>query len=228
MRREKIKKRVEEIQAELGLINLIAVSKYYPFSDIEIAYSLGLKSFGESRVSELQEKAEQSKALKMDDLMWHFIGHLQTNKVNALLKIPNLSYIHSVDSIKLLKELIKKEHLLGSLKVGLFLEVNTSGEQQKHGVLSLEELKQMIDFFMSSSSRSFYIAGLMTMSSIRASDFISSTKECFQKLVDIKKILEELYPQVCLKLSMGMSEDYVIAKEYQTDFVRIGSKIFED
>ena len=111
---------------------LLAVSKRKPLQMIEAAYELGQRDFGENHILELLEKSEKLKHL---DIRWHMIGHIQSNKLNHLLKVKNLFAIHSIDSEKLLKKLLTKNV---DSKIGLFLQVNISQEEQKFGFSSRE------------------------------------------------------------------------------------------
>ena len=132
-RAELIRVRLELINREIRNTHLVAVSKATDIESIEYALQLGQSSFGENRVGDLEEK---SLFLKDRAIDWHFIGHLQSNKMNRLLRIPNLKYIHSIDSLKTLETLYKKEeHFLGD-SLGFFLQVNTSGEDEKQGFCS--------------------------------------------------------------------------------------------
>ncbi len=193
---------------EIGDVQLVAVTKKRSVKDIEALYKLGQRDFGENRVQELQDKAEQLKTLK--DIRWHMIGPLQRNKVKQLLKIPQLYAIHSVSSLKLIEELNKYQH-----QVNIFLQVNTSMEDEKSGFETLEEIRE------AGYAMDVPVYGLMTMGKLRTDKFEADAQKCFQKLVDLK---HQLSPH--LKLSMGMSQDYHIALKIGTDYIRVGSKLF--
>lgn len=216
-RQKTIKENLINIRARLnGRAGLVAVSKTYPASDVELAYEQGQRNFGENKVQDLLEKA-QTLETRCPDINWHFIGKLQTNKINHLLRVPTLVSIHSIDSIKLLNKLLNKKV---DKKIGLFLQYNTSGEKEKSGLESFEELleaKKLIE-----DSEGFYLQGLMTMGSIRSSDFEKSARECFSKLRELAKELNG----DSLELSMGMSQDFEIALEEGSSWVRVGSAIF--
>ena len=122
--------RLRKLTARTNGAKLVAVSKNASVAAIRTVYRAGQRDFAENRVRELQKKA-----LELDDLedvVWHFIGNLQTNKITALFKIPRLRFLHSVDSFRLLESLHRRESLL-SARLFLFLQVNTSGERQKQG-----------------------------------------------------------------------------------------------
>ena len=198
---------------------LIVVSKTRTVDEIQKVVDLGHKDFGENKVQELQEK---SQFFKDKNLNWHFIGHLQSNKINQLLSCPSLSSIHSIDRISLLDKLLSKET---EHKIGLFLQVNTSGEIEKGGFSneSVDLLNQAVIKIKSSSD--FFIQGLMTIGKIRTDDFKADAHTCFKSLVSLKQKLDKTH-DLDLELSMGMSQDFEIALEYKTNWVRIGTQIF--
>ncbi len=222
-RKEQLKVNYQKILTQVKPQQLVAVSKYYPYGDIAILYSLGHRIFGESRVQDLKVKDEQAVADGFE-LEWHFIGHLQRNKVKDLFKIKKLSAIHSIDSIKLLDELKKRENLL-SRSIGIFLQVNTSGEEQKSGVVGLSALQELVDYFCHLNFTKVRLQGLMTIGKIRTDNFEADSKACFQQLVDLRDQLK-LSQNTRLELSMGMSADYLWALEFGSDWIRVGSAIF--
>lgn len=206
----------QKIQKDLqhSTSKLICVSKTKPSSSIRELYELGQRDFGENKVQELSDKAQE--LIELKDIRWHFIGHLQTNKINQVLKIPSLVSIHSIDSLKLLEKILEKKPLQ---KCGLFLQVNTSGESEKGGFESLNELKGAGQKFASSSD--FYLQGLMTIGKIRTDNFEDDARACFERL---RSLRDQLAGD--LQLSMGMSNDYQLALEYGSDWLRVGSSIF--
>lgn len=224
--------RKELIQIRLDLIQrnfhpdhtpvLVAVSKKQPVSDIQYAYEAGVRDFGENRVDELVEKSESLSHLK--DIRWHFIGNLQSKKINKLLKVPNLYAIHSVDSFDTLQNLIKKEELLVN-PIRLFLQVNTSSEREKGGFLDWDDLAASVNCLLK-REKTYILQGLMTMSKLRTNNFEEDAKKCFEQLVKVRNMVEGDFDLQNLKLSMGMSSDYLIALQVGTDYVRIGSTIF--
>ncbi len=220
---EKMEQVLKKLEGQLGeSATLIAVSKYRPKEDIEKAYALGQRDFGESRVMELRDKAKELEHLK--DIRWHFIGNLQSKKVRTLLKIPKLYSIHSVDSQKLLNNIMKEQEYFDGESCQLFLQVNSSGEEQKSGFKDLDSLREIYQHCQESSKLGkLKIAGLMTMGKIRTDDFEKDARDCFSKL---KMMANQLSPE--LLLSMGMSDDYKIALEEGSNYVRIGTAIFGD
>ncbi len=210
-----IKEQYQNVLQSLGNeANLIAVSKRQPIEKIQFLYDLGHRDFGENTVQELTHKAQ---SLDYPDLRWHFIGHLQTNKINQLLKIPNLVSIHSIDSIKLLNKIISKEI---DKKLELFLQINTSNEAQKQGFSIEDDLSIAIDRINSSGH---IFKGLMTIGKIRTTSFEDDATSCFSELSNLKQNLG-----LNCDLSMGMSNDYLLAIQMGSNWVRVGSKIFGD
>lgn len=209
-----LKKSYQDVLSSLDpKINLICVSKTKPCQLIEELYHLGHRDFGENKVQELAQKAIDLAHLR--EIRWHFIGSLQSNKINQLLSVQNLFSIHSVDRMSLLSKILSKD--LAS-DVSLFLQVNTSGEDEKGGFTRLDDLIAAVDLIQNHAH--FKFCGFMTIGKIRTDDFEADARSCFQKLVGFKKN----FPKA--ELSMGMSADYKIAMEYGTDWVRVGSKIF--
>ena len=219
--------RINEIKEGLASIGqdlqgfhakLIAVTKTKPASDIELAYQCGQRIFGENKVQELLDKAN---LLQLENIQWHFIGHLQSNKINMLLKVPNLKSIHSIDSIKLLNKLLSKSP---GKSIGVFLQVNTSDEDEKSGFTSIDEIIQGIDLL--EGSNDFYFQGLMTIGKIRTENFEQDALHCFKQLVDLKHDLSQKASNHGIELSMGMSNDYPIALKSGANWIRVGSSIF--
>lgn len=219
--------RIEEIKKGLDQINqdlqdypakLVAVTKTKPVSDIKLAYQCGQRVFGENKVQELLDKAT---LLPFEGIKWHFIGHLQTNKINMLLKVPNLKSIHSIDSIKLLKKLLSK---FPGKSIGLFLQVNTSLEDEKTGFTSKEGIIEGIELLK--GHKDFYFQGLMTIGKIRTENFEQDAINCFKQLVDLKNDLFQKIGHDEIQLSMGMSKDYPTALKSGSNWIRVGSSLF--
>ncbi|MBF0362317.1 MAG: YggS family pyridoxal phosphate-dependent enzyme [Oligoflexia bacterium] len=244
MIKENIRKRLQEINNTLSLsssdgygygdVRLIAVSKTFPTEYILAAYELGVRDFGESRVQELQQKSNYLIDRGITDINWHFIGHIQSNKLKTLLQIPYLKYIHSIDSLQLLNKLIDFRNIFSKNELLYFLQVNTSFENEKSGftdysqLLSASKLAASAAASESESTSALKWIGLMTMGPIRTDNFDLDTQKSFNLLLDYKHRLENdlQTPSLNLKLSMGMSQDYQLALKYQTNFVRIGSYLF--
>lgn len=215
-------KKLSDITAKLRPgVELVIVSKTRPIEDIQMYYDLGHRDFGENRVQELFEKSELLKK-KCPKIRWHMIGSLQSNKINQLYTIENLVSIHSVHSEELLEKLMKAEHRL-SHNVDIYLQYNTSHEDEKSGFETYHELESAAENALKAKTLRF--AGLMTMGTIRTENFEAEAGRCFQDLIVEKNKLEaEL--DVKLKTSMGMSSDYEIALREGTDCLRLGTMMF--
>lgn len=204
-------------------VQLVCVSKNQDEEKIRILYSLGIRDFGENKVQELVTK---SKNLDFPDLRWHFIGHLQSNKVRTLLKIPRLKSIHSIDSLKLLKVLIANAGECKAPEIDLYLQANISKESEKGGFPDYAQLREAIVFLQSHAvTGPLRLAGLMGMGPIRTDQFERDSRKAFQTLSDMRGAVKEDYG-LSLKLSMGMSDDFQIALECGSDVLRIGSYLF--
>ena len=197
-------------------VTLIAVSKTKPVSDLEEAYALGVRVFGENKVQELADKYE----VLPKDIEWHMIGHLQRNKVKYI--IDKVALIHSVDSLRL-AETIEKEAAKRNITVNILIEVNVAREESKFGLMP-EELEEFIAKISDFSH--IRVKGLMTIA-----PFVADSEEnrvIFQRLhklsVDIEtKNVDNITMRV---LSMGMTNDYAVAIEEGATMVRVGTGIF--
>lgn len=228
MTKSEIAKKLTALKKELKSSSLIAVTKYSPLEEVVLAYEAHQYDFGENRVADLALKAGDFLNAERSKVRWHLIGHLQSNKVQTLFKIPNLYAIHSVDSIHLLEELIKHESALVVPEVKFFFQVNTSHEVEKSGFESKEELNRAVELIMKRPSSKLKFYGLMTMGTIRTAEFEVSAQRCFKDLASIAHQLEVSFGlKNKLKLSMGMSQDYKIALSCGSDFIRIGSALFK-
>ena len=197
-------------------VTLVCVSKFQPVEAIREAYEAGERHFGESRVQELKVKVPQLPA----DIKWHFIGHLQTNKVRDLIKLrPYL--IQSVDSEHLLKAINDEAAKLGIVQ-DVLLEIHVAKEDTKSG-LNPSHLGQILDN-TAKHMPSVRIAGLMTMAT--NTDDEIEIRRCFTLTASLASGLTEKRSNSEAVLSMGMSEDYQIAIECGSNMVRIGSSIF--
>jgi len=216
-----LKENIEQISKQLEGTGckLVAVSKTKPISMLRQAYDLGIRDFGENKVQELTEKFE---ALPKD-IAWHMIGHLQTNKVKYLA--PFIALIHSVDSLKLLKE-INKRAQQNQRVIEVLLQVHIAEEESKFG-FSEEEL---IALFRSDAFREYQhvkVVGLMGMATF--TDNPEQVRKEFRGLKQLFDRLKSVFSGRNLEwreLSMGMSGDYQIAIEEGSTMVRVGSSIF--
>lgn len=199
-------------------IKLVAVSKTKPAEDIQALYDLGQRDFGENYVQELIEKEKQLPK----DIRWHFIGHLQSNKVKQIISFVHL--IHGVDSLKLLQE-INKQAQKNNRVIDVLLQVHVATEETKFG-LNEEELNLIISQFDDLQMKHVRICGLMGMATFTEDiDRVRKEFKYLKGLFDKYSQLSIINCQLSI-LSMGMSDDYKIAIEEGSNMVRIGSLIF--
>lgn len=198
-------------------VTLVCVSKFHPVEAIQEAYETGERHFGESRVQELQQKVPQLPA----DIHWHFIGHLQTNKVRDLLKLrPYL--IQSVDSERLLRTINDEAAKMGFVQ-DVLLEVHVAKEETKTG-MSPSEYEEILDFTRH-NLLNVRICGVMVMAT--NTDDEQEIRRCFELAKSLyDRINRPIVNGPIVHLSMGMSDDYRIAIECGSTMVRIGSTIF--
>lgn len=214
--RKRIAQTVARSGRELGTVRLLAVSKSKPFSVIEAAYSAGQRRFAESRVQEWLEKAS---ALP-NDCEWHFIGSLQTNKVRYLNN--SISLIHSLDRLSLLESLNAHGERLDIIWKTL-VQVNVARDSAKAGFLP----EEVPDFLSSIGDYPHVqVLGLMTIGSREAGT--AETRDVFRRLRVLRDDLQaRKRPGVDLReLSMGMSDDFELAIEEGSTFIRVGRQIF--
>ncbi|MGE5107560.1 MAG: YggS family pyridoxal phosphate-dependent enzyme [Sphingobacteriales bacterium] len=208
--------RYKEIISELkGKATLVAVSKTKPVEDIKDLYDLGQRDFGENYVQELADK----QPLLPSDIRWHFIGHLQSNKVKYIA--PFVHLIHGVDSLKLLQE-INKQAAKSNRVIDCLLQIHIAKEETKFG-LDEKELNDLISQFGNWEMKNVRVAGLMGMASF--SDDMDLVRSEFKFLKTLFDKFNIQYSAFSI-LSMGMSSDYKIAVEEGSTMVRIGSLIF--
>jgi len=208
---ENLKKIKKEIPA---YVTLIAVSKTKPTTDIEKAYKSGQLDFGENKVQELMKKVK----ILPSDIKWHMIGHLQRNKVKDIL--PIIYMIHSVDSLRLIKEIDKQAGRI-ERKISLLLQVDISQDETKYG-FSFKDLESILKSNELDNFKNISIDGLMGMASFTENSEIIKAE--FKKL---SSLFDKFKKKYFLKyLSMGMSGDYKIAMECNSNMVRLGSNIF--
>ena len=200
-------------------VTLVAVSKTKPNELIQEAYSSGQRIFGENKAQELKNKAE----VLPKDIEWHFIGHLQRNKVKYIA--PYASLIHSIDSIKLLIE-VNKQGLNNNRIINCLLQFHIATEETKFG-LSLEEAEELLTSSEFLNLKNIKIAGVMGMAS-----FINNEEQLRNEFIRLKHIFTQLnnnffkHTETFQTISMGMSGDYKIAIEEGSTMIRVGSAIF--
>lgn len=198
---------------------LIAVSKTKPAEDIQEAYNAGQRVFGENKALEMRDKHE----VLPKDIEWHFIGHLQTNKIKYI--IPYVSLIHSIDSLNLLKE-VNKEAAKKERRVDCLLQFHIAQEDTKFG-LSYDEAVQLLSSEEYKQMKNIRIVGVMGMATFTDnSDQVSAEFGSLRTIFDrLKKEYFSSVESFC-ELSMGMSDDYPLAIEQGSTLIRVGSAIF--
>ena len=200
-------------------VRLVAISKYHPNEYIEAAYSEGQRIFGESHEQELREKHATLPA----DIEWHFIGHLQTNKVKYIA--PYVTMIEAVDSLKLLRE-IEKQAAKNNRVIDVLLELHIAEEETKYG-LTVDECRQLVADGEWRQMEHVRICGVMMMAS-----YVDDEEQIRAEFRTAKKLFDELKAQYFADVpyfkerSWGMSHDYPIAVEEGSTMVRIGTTIF--
>ncbi|WP_312195681.1 YggS family pyridoxal phosphate-dependent enzyme [Epilithonimonas vandammei] len=195
-------------------VKLVTVSKTNPAEKIKEVYDLGQRAFGENKVQELLEK----QPVLPNDIKWHLIGHLQTNKVKYIAGF--ISMIESIDSEKLLKE-VDKEALKNNRKINVLLQVKIAKEETKFG-LTVDETKDIFNKYLNGNYPNIEIKGLMGMAS-----FVDDETQIREEFSILKNLFDELSELKPLEtLSMGMSGDFPIAIESGSNSVRVGSAIF--
>lgn len=200
-------------------VRLVAVSKFHPNEALQEAYDAGQRIFGESKVQEMTQKYESLPK----DIEWHFIGHLQTNKIKYMA--PYVAMIHGVDSFRLLVEINKQAAKAGRI-IPCLLQIHIAQEETKFG-FSFEECREMLAQGEWKSLKNISLCGLMGMAT-NTEDETDIQKE-FQSLgTFFQKIKKEFFNEnpSFKELSMGMSDDYPIAIENGSTLVRVGSRIF--
>lgn len=200
-------------------VTLVAVSKFHPADAVMAAYRAGQRVFGESRQQELVQK----QAALPKDIRWHFIGHLQTNKVRSVL--PYVHTVESVDSVKLLREIEKQGQAL-ALRTDCLLEIHIASEPQKYG-FTMDACREFLSSGEWQDYRSLCITGVMGMAS-----FTDDEAQVRAEFRSLKTFFDELKTRFFANdpsfrhVSMGMSGDYPVAVEEGSTMVRVGTSIF--
>ena len=212
-----IKSEIERLRSELPEgVKLLAVSKFHPVEALQEAYDAGQRAFGESRPQELKAK----QAVLPDDIEWHMIGHLQTNKVKYIAP-----YVHLIESLvsERLAEAIEKEAAKCDRTIDCLLEIHVTKEESKSGW----DYVELLDFVRSGGFEAMphiRLRGVMGMATF--TDDEATVRGDFKRLNECFTELKEHFGAEFDTLSMGMSDDYPIAIEYGSTEVRIGSTIF--
>lgn len=214
-----IKENLNVVRATLpDNVTLIAVSKTKPVEDLQEAYDAGQRIFGENKALEMRDKHQ----VLPDDIKWHFIGHLQTNKIKYIA--PFVTLIHSIDSASLL-DAVNKEAAKNNRVIDCLLQFHIAQEDTKFG-LDMEEAKNMIESDNFKKMNNVRIVGVMGMATF--TDDVNQVRNEFKSLKNIFDTLKDNYfkDDSFKEISMGMSDDYPIAIEEGATMVRVGSKIF--
>ena len=200
-------------------VRLVAISKYHPNEYIEAAYEEGQRVFGESHEQELRQKHQTLPA----DIEWHFIGHLQTNKVKYIA--PYVSMVEAVDSLKLLREINKQAEKCGRV-IKVLLELHIAEEATKYG-LTLDACRELLAGGEWREMKNVRICGLMMMAS-----FVDDREQIRREMTIARDFFDEVKAayfaadDAFCERSWGMSDDYPIALETGTTMIRVGTKIF--
>lgn len=217
---QSIAENITQIKAQLPEgVSLVAVSKYHPVKQLQEAYAAGQRIFGESHAQELVAKAP----LMPDDVQWHFIGHLQRNKVRQIM--PIVSLIHSVDSIRLLSTIDKEAARIGR-SIDVLLQLHVAQEEAKSG-FAVEELMQLAENGEFQPFKHVRYRGLMAMATFTTDTALIASE--FARVASTYATLleKQIFPGADFnQLSMGMSDDWHIAVEHGATLVRIGTQIF--
>lgn len=215
-----IKSNLQKVRSNLlNNVELVAVSKYHTIDDVREAYEAGQRVFGESREQELRLKYD---ALPKD-IEWHFIGHMQTNKVKYIA--PYISMIEAVDSLKLMKE-IEKQAARHSRTIDVLLELHLAQEESKSGMLPDDCLAMLAEGEWREFSH-VRICGIMMMAS--NTDDEAQIRSEFLKAKELFDLIKQRYfaaDESFAIRSYGMSGDYLIAQQCGSNHVRVGSSIF--
>lgn len=215
-----VKENIRKLQDSLPKgVGLVAVSKFHPVELLREAYDAGQRIFGESRAQELLQKVGQMP----DDVKWHFIGHLQTNKVRAI--VPYVAMIHSIDSEKLLRVVDSEAERAGRV-VDVLLQLHVAQEETKYG-MTADKCVAMVESGVLAELTHVRVCGVMGMATNTDDEY--EIRAEFRKIKQVFDLLHEgcLHDSDCFReISMGMSDDYQIAVEEGSTLVRVGHSIF--
>ena len=220
MKHNRIGERITALRATLPQgVTLIAVSKYHPVEAVQAAYDAGQRDFGESKAQDLKAKYEQLPK----DINWHFIGHLQSNKVKYIA--PFVHLVHSIDSYKLLNEVNRQGEKAGR-RIPCLLQIHIAQEETKFG-FTPQECKEMLAMNEWRNLENIELQGVMCMASNT-----DDTKQIEEEFATVQKLFNEIKETYFADnerfniISAGMSDDYPIAIEHGSTHIRVGSSIF--
>ena len=218
--KDTILKNLSQIQEEIVPYkpNIIAVTKYFDENAITEAFEAGLRDFGESRVIEAIEKINKLPQEVRDNSKFHFIGHLQSNKVKKVVE--HFDYIHSVDSAKLAKLIDEQAKLIGKVQ-NIFLQLNNANEEQKFG-FSKDELFEAFNTIK--DFKNVKVCGLMNIAPLGVNE--NTLDKLFADVRSTKEQMEKRFNCEMSDLSMGISQDYKVAARNGATILRIGRKLF--
>ena len=220
MKHNRIGERITTLRAALPQgVTLIAVSKYHPVEAVQAAYDAGQRDFGESKAQDLKVKHEQLPK----DINWHFIGHLQSNKVKYIA--PFVHLVHSIDSYKLLNEVNRQGEKVGR-RIPCLLQIHIAQEETKFG-FTPQECKEMLAMGEWRNLENIELRGVMCMASNT-----DDTKQIEEEFTTVQRLFNEIKETYFADderfniISAGMSDDYPIAIEHGSTHIRVGSSIF--
>lgn len=219
---KEIQENIEKFETKYGRkkgeVTLIPVSKIHSVDKILEAIESGYNIFGESYVQELTKKYEDFESKGLAQPTWHFIGHLQSNKVKYIA--PFIDTIHTVDSLKLASEINKRAEQ-NNRKIKILIQVNTSGEESKFGI-ELRELNNLVEAVL--NLKHLELIGLMTIAGLETTP--EENEKEFELLANLLKEINSKYNLSLAELSMGMTSDYELAIKQGSTMIRIGTAIF--
>ncbi len=194
-------------------VTVVAATKYFNSTEMRDLYNTGITNFGENRVESFMEKNSELSDL---DITWHLIGTLQTKKTKKIIN--DIDYLHSLDTINLADEIQKRR----TAPLKCFVQVNISSEDSKHGL----NIDEVIPFIQEISNHDkIVVIGLMGMAELTDDESIINQE--FQKLNDLQILIKEELDLELPELSIGMSNDYLIAMKHKATFLRLGSVLFK-
>ena len=215
-----IKQNLLQIQEEIAPYkpNIIAVTKYFDENAIIAAYNAGIKDFAESRAVEAIAKINNLPDEIKQNSHFHFIGHLQTNKVKKVVN--HFDFIHSVDSLKLVQVISEEAYKINKTQ-NILLELNNAGEEQKFGFSKSELMKSFPEIIKLPNIK---VLGVMNMAPLNAGE--KEIETLFTDVKETQETLNKMFNCNMLEISMGMSQDYKIAARCGSTMLRVGRKLF--
>lgn len=213
---ENIVRIIKEIDPDK--VRIIAVTKYVGTEEIIEAYQAGIRNFAENKIQDAERKKAEIPDIEKD-FTWHFVGHLQTNKVRKV--VGNFEYIHSIDSLKL-AQCVSENAKSKQISQKILIQVNVAEENTKFG-FSVNEVKEVFHRILKLDSTS--VVGLMTMAPYTLDENIQ--RNTFRQLKELRDYLEEKFKCSLPELSMGMSNDYKIAVQEGATMIRLGQVLFK-